>query len=91
MGKDITKEVTCDGVHKFSAPENQIACQDVHFTSIEDIYLKSSIPGQSSILRVSGRSKRNNPLPVFQNEPQGEITSIPNLQSEMTLRVNDYW
>jgi len=26
----------------------------VHFTSIEDIYLKSSIPGQSSILRVTG-------------------------------------
>jgi hypothetical protein len=34
----------------------RIACQDVHFTSIEDIYLKSSIPEQSSILRVKERS-----------------------------------
>jgi hypothetical protein len=33
-------------------------CQYVHFTSIEDIYLKSSISGQSSILRVKGRSPR---------------------------------
>jgi hypothetical protein len=33
-----------------------ISCQYLHFTSIEDIYLKSSIPGQSSILRVTERS-----------------------------------
>jgi len=33
-----------------------IACHYVHFTSIEDIHLKSSIPGQSSILRVTGRN-----------------------------------
>jgi hypothetical protein len=32
-----------------------ISCHYLHFTSIEDIYLKSSILGLSSILRVSGR------------------------------------
>jgi hypothetical protein len=41
----------------FSNRKLRTACQDVHFTSIEDIYLKSSIPGESSILRVTGRSR----------------------------------
>lgn len=38
--------------------DGQISCQDVHFTSIEDIYLKSSILRQSSILSVSGALKK---------------------------------
>lgn len=37
--------------------ELNISCHYLHFTSIEDIYLKSSIPGQSSTLRVSGSTK----------------------------------
>jgi len=35
--------------------DGNTACQDVYFTSIDDIYLKSSIPRQSSILCVTGR------------------------------------
>jgi len=38
--------------------EFKISCHYVHFSSIEDIYLKSSIPGQSSILRVTGSYPR---------------------------------
>ena len=42
-------------IHPPSASNNlRIACHYLHFTSIEDIYLKSSILGLSSILRVSG-------------------------------------
>jgi len=43
------------GFHQFL--RLNISCQYVHFTSIEDIYSKSSIPGQSSILRVKESSE----------------------------------
>jgi hypothetical protein len=38
--------------------DGNIACQDMYLTSIGDIHLKSSIPGQSSILCVTGRYPR---------------------------------
>jgi len=43
-------------VDGFVPLNDQVSCHYVHFTSIEDIYLKSSIPGQNSILRVTGRT-----------------------------------
>jgi hypothetical protein len=50
----------------------------VHFTSIEDIYSKSSIPGQSSILRVKESSENG-------------LRSTPTyLQWHVNLDVDDY-
>jgi len=33
--------------------------------------LKERIEGQNSKIMISGRSKRNIPLPIFKNEPMG--------------------
>jgi hypothetical protein len=41
-------------VDAFDCSNQWLSCHYVYFTSIEDIYLKSSIPGHSSILCVSG-------------------------------------
>jgi hypothetical protein len=34
--------------------------------------LKERIEGQNSKITLSGRSKRNIPLPIFKNEPMGK-------------------
>jgi hypothetical protein len=55
------------------------ACQDVHFTSIEDIDLKSSILGQSSTLRVSGKQAIGK-LPKIKAGPEMALPYNRNLR-----------
>jgi hypothetical protein len=49
--------------------EKRAVCQE----KVRDNKLKSSMLCQNVQLRTTGRSKRNFPLPIFQNEPMGRI------------------
>jgi hypothetical protein len=45
-------------------------------TTIIDYHLKELIEGQNSKITLSGRSKRNIPLPIFKNEPMGRTNDF---------------
>jgi hypothetical protein len=55
--------------------------QDRENYLFEDYCLKSGIKIWILALRISGRSKRNIPLPVFQNEPKRIIIEYTYLSS----------
>jgi hypothetical protein len=54
-----------------------------------DYHSKERIEGQNSKITLSGRSKRNIPLPIFKNEPMAKITNTYKSLVREQLKVND--